>query len=233
MVLLIGATRGTGLLIARLLEREGRTIRVLARDAVRARGLFSSGVDVVPGYITKKETLLGAISGATHIVFTAGQRSGRPVREAKVKETEYKGVLNTLAAARDVGFSGRFMYMTSSGVGGRSIWTWMLNTYKGNTLHWRLRAEEAIRASGADYTVIRAGVLLNRPGGKHSIVITQEDLPLSPRYHVARADVAAVFVAALDHPRARRATFEVVWGRGQRADWHALLDLLQPDEAPA
>jgi len=43
-------------------------------------------------------------------------------------------------------------------------------------------------------------------------------------------DVADVFVAALGHPRAVRATFEVVWGDGPPRDsLPALLDRLKPD----
>ena len=64
-------------------------------------------------------------------------------------------------------------------------------------------------------------------------MVTQRPLPLSIRDRIARADVADVFVAALDHPRAVRATFEVVWGDGPPRDsLPALLDQLKPD-APA
>ena len=106
----------------------------------------------------------------------------------------------------------------------------LLNLYKGNTLVWRERAEHEIRGSGLEYTIIRAGILLNRAAGQHALVVTQRPLPLSIRYRIARADVADVFVAALGHPRAVRATFEVVWGDGPPRDsLPALLDQLKPD----
>jgi uncharacterized protein YbjT (DUF2867 family) len=76
--------------------------------------------------------------------------------------------------------------------------------------------------------IIRAGFLLNSPGGRHGIRVTQQALPLSLLHRIARADVADAFVAALDHPRTVRATFEVVWGDSPR-DWQALFDPLQPD----
>jgi uncharacterized protein YbjT (DUF2867 family) len=91
--------------------------------------------------------------------------------------------------------------------------------------------EDQIRDSGLDYTIIRAGVLLNRPGGEHEIEITQQLLPLSWRYRIARADVAQVFVAALDHPKASHATFEVVWGRhGKTKRFEPLLESLRRDD---
>jgi len=231
-VLLIGGTRGTGLLIARLLLREGVPVRVLARDAARATGALGNGPEVVVGDITKEATLPDAISGARHIVFTAGARSGRFVSEAKIRRTEYDGVVNTLAAARRVDFAGRFLYMNSSGVGSRSFWTIALNIYKGNTLKWRERAERVIRASVMRYTIIRAGMLTNQPGGQHAIELTQRSLPLSPRYRIAREDVAAVFVAALRDSRTERATFDVVWGKGTSPPvWRDLFDRVRPDSA--
>ena len=234
LVLVIGGTRGTGLLIASQLGRDRVPVRVLARDPGRAARLLGPGVEVVPGDLTKASTLPPAMTGVTHVVFTAGCRSGHPVREATVRATEYEGVLSTIAAARSSGFAGRFLYMTSSGVGSRSLATILLNLYKGNSLLWRRRAEDAIRGSGLAYTIIRAGFLLNRPGGKHPIEVTQRALPLSLRYRIARADVANVFVTALDHPRAVRATFEVVWARSGRWEPCAVqMDRLTPDTISA
>jgi uncharacterized protein YbjT (DUF2867 family) len=235
-VLVIGGTRGAGLLIARLLQRQGVPVRVLARDRTRAVTLFDRAtlfdrtIEVVSGDITKADTLPAAIDGARHIVFTAGCRSGYPVREPLVKATEYQGVINTLEASRRGGFAGRFLYMTSSGVTIPTFFAVCLNLWKGNTLIWRQRVEDEIRASGLDYTIIRTGILLNRAGGQRLIEMTQRPLPLSLRYRIARADVADVFLAALEHPRATRATFEVVWGpRGRPEALGGLLDRLEPD----
>ncbi|MFN7965927.1 MAG: SDR family oxidoreductase [Acidobacteriota bacterium] len=232
-ILVIGGTRGTGLIIARLLRRHGHRVRVLARDPARAQTLFDQAVEVIAGDITKPGTLRPAIEGARHIVFTAGCRSGYPVGESKVKATEYHGALNTLDAASALGLPGRFLYMTSSGLLTPSLSTFCLNLWKGNTLVWRRRVEDDIRASGLEYTIVRTGVLLNREGGQRTIEITQQPLPLSIRYRIARIDVARVFVSAMQHPKAARATFEAVWGRrGDPESWSRLLDRVQPDEGP-
>jgi uncharacterized protein YbjT (DUF2867 family) len=232
-VLVVGGTRGTGRLIARLLRQQGRSVRVLARDPARARAALDESIDVVGGDITKRATLPAAIQGASHIIFTAGCRSGHPVGESQIRSTEYGGVCHTIAAARDVGFDGRLLYMTSSGVGATSVWTRALNLWKGNTLIWRCRAEAELRSSGLDYTVVRTGMLLNRPGGEHRLTITQAALPLTPRYRIAREDVAQLFVAALEHARASRATFEAVWGPpGPVGDLCDLLNGLTVDAAP-
>jgi uncharacterized protein YbjT (DUF2867 family) len=170
------------------------------------------------------------IENVSHIVFTAGRRSNRPASEDSVRDTEYQGVVNTLRAARAVGFGGRFLYMTAIGASKRSFAAAFLNLFKGNTLRWRERAEGEIRSAGVDYTIIRSGVLADAPAGEHVIKLSQTPLPLSLRYRIARGDVAECFVAALDHPRASRATFEIVWGqRGRPEPWSQLIDRLHPD----
>jgi uncharacterized protein YbjT (DUF2867 family) len=78
MTLVIGGTRGTGLLIARLLRSNGARVRVLARNPVEAARRLPSGVEVIGGDLTHAETLLPAVEGTHHIVLT------RPVSAAAV-----------------------------------------------------------------------------------------------------------------------------------------------------
>src|SRR5258707_127331 len=153
LVLVIGGTRGTGLLIAQRLQHQGVPVRILARNPVGARARLGPTFHLIAGDITQQETIPRALEGTTHVVFTAGWRSGRPAMERHIRETEYGGVVNTLAAAQRVGFGGRFLYMTASSVTSRSWATVLLNLYKGNTLVWRERAEHEIRGSGLEYTI--------------------------------------------------------------------------------
>ena len=228
-VLVVGGTRGTGLLIVQLLLRDGYRVRVLARNPAQATVRLGSTVEIIPGDLTRPETLPRAVQGITHVVFTAGVAVG-PAREKLIIATEYEGVLKTLAAARQEGFSGRFLYMTSIGVTRASLTGAFLNLVKGHTLHWRRRVEEELRASGVDYTIIRAGFLLNSPGGKRAIELSQAALPLAPKYRIARADVAETFVEALKRPSTSRTTFDVVWGRGSGQEaWDLLFGRLKPD----
>jgi uncharacterized protein YbjT (DUF2867 family) len=229
-VLVIGGTRGTGLLTAHLLVERGHTVRVLARDPAEAALRLNPAIELIAGDITRPDTLGPAVQGATTIIFTAGVHSGRIARESLVRATDYQGVLNTLAAARETGFNGRFLYMNSIGVTTPSPAARLLNFLKRNTLIWRRRAEEKIRASGLDYTIIRVGFLMKGPSGQRTVEVSQGALPLAPRHRIARADVAEAFAAAMQHPRASRATFEIVWGKGQVGeDWGVRLSRLQPD----
>ena len=106
-VLAIGATRGTGLLIAQLLTHASVAVRAIARDPARAAEALGPAVEVVAGDITHPESLPPAIENVSHIVFTADRRSNRPAREESVRDTEYVRVVDTLGAARDVGSTSR------------------------------------------------------------------------------------------------------------------------------
>ena len=230
LVLVIGGTRSTGLLAAHLLHRSGVPVRVLARDPRGASQRVGPGIEIIEGDITRPETLAQAFEGVHDVIFTAGVRSGRFARPSVVKATEYMGVLNTLAAARDVGFQGRFVYMTAIGVTQFSLFAVALNLWKGNTLLWRRRAEDAIRSSGFDYTIVRAAFLLNRPPRQRDISLTQDESPLTLTEAIARSDVAEALVEAVRHPRASRATFEVKWTAGPRSkSWTQLYDSLKAD----
>ena len=226
---MIGATQGTGNQIAKLLLRDGYRVRALARNEANAKAKLNSAVEIMPGDITKPNTLPGAMKDADCIIFTAGVTQ-RPASERLIVATEYEGVKNTLAAARDAAFNGRFLYMTSIGVTKSSLVATLLNLVKRNTLKWRKLAEEQIRRSGFDYTIIRAGFLTNSPGGRRAIEVSQREYPLGFKYRISRADVAEVFIQALKHPITRRTTFEVVRAkRGRRQGWDILFGQLTPD----
>jgi uncharacterized protein YbjT (DUF2867 family) len=229
-VLVIGGTRSTGLHAVHALLRKGVPVRVVARDPAAARDRIDSRAEIVYGDVTRKETLVSAFDGVSHLIFTAGVRSGRFARQSVVKATEYEGVLNTIGAARARDFRGRFVYMTSIGVTHRSLFVWALNIWKGNTILWRRHAEDAIRASGFDYTIVRAAFLLNRPANQRAIGIRQGDSPLTFHECIARADVAEGLVEAAYHPDASRATVQVKWDRGpRRSSWTELFTGLRPD----
>jgi uncharacterized protein YbjT (DUF2867 family) len=228
-VLVIGATQGTGYQIASLLLQEGYRVRALARNEAKAKRTLSSPVEVVVGDVTKAGTLPDAIKDVDHVIFTAGVTQ-RPAGERLIIATEYDGVRNTITAARNTGFNGRFLYMTSIGVTKSSLAAIFLNLIKRNTLKWRRLAEDEIRRSGLDYTIVRAGFLTNGPGGRRAIEVSQRGYPLALKYRISRADVAETFVQALKHPQTRRSTFEAVWARGgDRKAWDVLFSELMPD----
>jgi uncharacterized protein YbjT (DUF2867 family) len=230
LILVIGGTRSTGLHAARLLHDRGFRVRVLARDPQRALGRLGAGFEIAPGDLTNPGSIHRAFADVDGLIFTAGVRSGRFSRRSVTRATEYEGVVHTIEAARAHGFGGRFVYMTTIGVRRRSLFAWGLNLWKGGTIHWRHLAEDAIRRSGLDYTIVRAAFLLNRAGGRRNIAVTQAESPLTFHEVIARADAAEALVEAMRHPRASRATVQIKWTRGPRAaSWQELFEVLTPD----
>jgi uncharacterized protein YbjT (DUF2867 family) len=228
-VLVIGGTRGTGLLIGNLLLQNGYRVRAASRTPGAAKGKINPGVELIAADVTDPDTLQAPLKDVDHIIFAAGVTK-RPAGEQLVRATEYDGVRNTLTASQQAGLRGRFLYKTSIGVRQSSLAATILNLVKRNTLVWRRRAEDEIRSSGLLYTIIRAGLLTNAQGGSRAIDVGQRDHALGFKYKIARADVAEVFVQALKHPRTSRTTFEVVWGKGGRRErWDTLFSDLEPD----
>lgn len=228
-VLMIGATRGTGQLAAHRLLQEGYDVRVLARDAARARQVLGASIEIVQGDVTRLASLTPAVERVAHIIYTAGV-TRRPAAEALVKATEYEGVRNTIAAAGEAGFAGRFLLMGAVGTTRGSPLSFVLNLIKGNTLRWRRRAEEALRRSGLDYTIVHAGILTDAPKGRRAVEIGQAHHRMWPWYRIGRADAAEVLVQALRRPETRNTTFDAVWtGSGSERGWDEMFRALKVD----
>src|SRR5262249_37440702 len=124
---------------------------------------------------------------------------------------------NVLGAVRESGVS-RFVHMSALGTGPRA-----LSRY--HRTKWA--AEEAVRASGLDWTIVRPSVIFGSGDGFVSLV-TQlvRWFPVVPvigdgrnRFQpVAVADVAEVFARALERPLTAGQTFEVGGSRAYTFD---------------
>lgn len=91
----------------------------------------------------------------------------------------------------------------------------------------RRRGEEGLRSSGRPYVIVRPSWLTNEPGGQRAIRFEQGD---AGEGEIARADVAAVVVAALGSAHARGKTFEIYNQPGAPpTDWDAAFAALTAD----
>jgi uncharacterized protein YbjT (DUF2867 family) len=104
-----------------------------------------------------------------------------------------------------------------------------LNAMLDNILRWKWKGEEAVRATGINYTIVRPGELTNEPGGRRGVRIMQGD-PIDGEGTVSRSDVAAVLVNAIGRPELYGKTFEIAGDNGRpRIEWASLYNELQPD----
>jgi len=228
-VLLIGGTQGTGLETARILEAQGASLRVFARNPAKARELFDESVTLIVGDLRSPERMPEAVDGVDIIIFTAGVTK-RPSSEELIVSTEFEGMKSTLAAAAGTGFRGRFLFLSSIGVTRQNWASRLLNNVKGKALKWRKAMEDEIRKSDFDYTIVRAGYLMNSDSTK-KIVLDQPDYPLELRYRIGRKETARVFVEAMKSQAASKKTFAAFRSRESgENEWEADFESLGTDK---
>jgi uncharacterized protein YbjT (DUF2867 family) len=90
-------------------------------------------------------------------------------------------------------------------------------------------AEALVRRSGAPYTIVRPTWLTSDPPGHYAVTLTQE--PFADGM-IARADLAAVCLAAITEPASRGTTFAVfAQPGGAPRSWAPLFSALDRDAA--
>lgn len=101
-----------------------------------------------------------------------------------------------------------------------------MNEQLGGILTWKLRGEEAIKASGLTYTIIRPCALTEEPGDKILYAEQGDNL----RGQVSREAIAQLCIQGISLPEAVNKTFEVRELEQQgNTDWKELLDSLKQD----
>ncbi len=222
-VLVAGATGGTGRQLVEAALREGYAVRVLVRDEARARPLFGDRVSYATGDVENPATLAEAVRGATYVVSALG---AAPLREPNdgPQRIDYRGVAALVEAAKAARVR-QFVLVSSMGITREDHF---LNKMYNNQLIWKGRGEDALRASGVPYTIVRPGNLRDEPGGQQGFRTLQGDPPVSGR--VTRTDVATVCVAALGRKAALGKTFELLnEGAVAAVDWDAFYGALASD----
>lgn len=222
-VLVAGATGQTGQLVVRELLAGGFEVRALVRDTAKGRKVLGDQVELAVGDVKDPASLAAAIAGTDAVVSAIGARGAKgPDRPEAI---DYEGVRNLVDAAVKAK-SRQFVLVSSRGVTQPDN---PLNKIFGNVLVWKLKGEDALRASGIPYTIVRPGGLGNGPGGDKDILFEQGDTSKGQSI-ITRADVARICVAALKYPEARNRTFEVNSIAGPPVtDWRAKFAALKTD----
>lgn len=223
VVLVAGATGQTGRLVVQQLLADGYVVRALARDPAKAKETLGDKVQYVQGDVREPATLGAAFEGVDRVICAIGARSA--TGDESPEAVDYNGVKN-LAAAAAAAKVKQFVLVSSRAVTQENH---PLNRMFGDVLKWKLKGENALRASGVPYTIVRPGGLLNGPGGQKTTVFEQGD-PQTAQVTIARADVATICVQSLKYPEALNRTFETNTVAGPpTTDWKALFAALKPD----
>lgn len=230
---IVGATRGTGLLIARQLLRQGSTVRVIARDPEKAARLLGNRVEVYRGDVTDRRSIDRSLPGDCQAIFftvdATGGIGGRALlgSRAAIREITYYGLVNVVDAALSKSFEGRFVLMSAMGADRSSVAWSILNALKPGLRRNILEREIYVRTSGLDYVTVRAPILTDAPAGKANIRITRATHKLTIGPRIPRGDVARAMIIASVHSAASRKTFDLFGDRGSPTGDHEIVGQLE------
>ncbi len=198
-VLIFGASRGVGLLLAQQLRKEGVPVFAMLRPGAQRADLDAQGVHVVGGdafSFADVEQAFALSLAELDVVSTLGGRdaSGRYVDE--------DGNINVIDCAR-VHKIVRFVLVTSIGCGEMAPYrSERAIAAFGAAVDAKTRAEEHLKRTIPSGTIIRPGGLRSEPATGRGILTTD------PAMHgfINRADMADLVVRALrDETTAGRA----------------------------
>src|SRR5688572_131311 len=187
---------------AQILSQRGDEVVALIRNPDHAGDVRQAGAEpaVVDLEHASEDDVAQAIASADAVVFAAGAGPGSgPAR----KETmDYGGAVKLIAAAKQAGV-GRYVIVSSMGADPDLPGDDTFSVYQ----RAKGRADDAVRVSGLDATVVRPGSLTNDPGTGR--IHLGERVP---RGQVTRDDVAAVLAAVIESPNTIGRTVDLIGG---------------------
>jgi uncharacterized protein YbjT (DUF2867 family) len=201
-VAIAGGHGQIALRLARVLAQRADDVVALIRNPNHAEDVRQAGAEpvVVDLERASEDDVARAISGSDAVVFAAGAGPGSGPQR---KETmDYGGAVKLIAAAKQAGVS-RYVIVSSMGANPDAPGEDTFSVY----LRAKGRADDAVRASGLDATVVRPGGLTNDAGT--GMVTLGESLPPG---QVTRDDVATVLATVLDSPNTIGRTLDLIGG---------------------
>jgi uncharacterized protein YbjT (DUF2867 family) len=201
-VAIAGGHGQIALRLAKVLSERGDEVVALIRNPDQADDVRHGGAEpaVVDLEHASEDDVAQAIAGCDAVVFAAGAGPGSG---SERKETmDYGGAVKLVAAAKQTGI-GRYVIVSSMGADSDAPGDDTFSVY----FRAKGRADDAVRASRLDATVVRPGTLTNDAGTGR--VRLAESLP---RGQVPRDDVAAVLAAVLDSPNTIGKTVDLISG---------------------
>src|SRR4051794_17762829 len=202
-VVIAGAHGKIGMRLGGLLSGRGDRVRGLIRNPAHSDDLRAAGMEpVVCDLEADDADVPGAVRGADAIVFTAGAGPGSG--DERKWTMDYGGAVKLIEAAQREGIR---RYAIVSAMGAADPVAASAPGTFGVYLQAKHDADQKLRESGLDYTIVRPGGLTDDPGtGRVAIAERLE------RGQVPRDDVAAVLLAVLGADNTVGREFDLISG---------------------
>ncbi|TVQ23977.1 MAG: NAD(P)-dependent oxidoreductase [Spirochaetaceae bacterium] len=192
-IALFGGTRGVGRQVLERAVEQGFGVKALARSPQSIPE--TAGVEVVEGNVLDAGAVFRTVTGCDLVVITLGNTKGNPGTVVS------SGTDIILQVMRKLGLS-RVIAVSSLGVGDSkdcvpSFFKLLMKTVLKKTMSDKERQEELLRASAADWTIIRPGGLFDGERSGTARTGTGLDVVASK---VSRADVAELVLQEVENP---------------------------------
>jgi uncharacterized protein YbjT (DUF2867 family) len=201
-VVIAGGHGQIALRLTRLLAARGDAVRSLIRNPDHAADVRAARGEPVLCDLEALDAraVAEAVGQADAVVFAAGAGPGSGA--ARKATLDHEGAVK-LAEAAVANAIGRYVMVSAMGADPAAAGDDVFSAY----LRAKGRADEAVRASGLDWTIVRPGRLTDEPGtGRVRIAVR------TGRGDVPRDDVAAVLAAVLHEPATAGRAFDLVTG---------------------
>ncbi|MCL2926069.1 MAG: NAD(P)H-binding protein [Trichodesmium sp. MAG_R04] len=195
-----GATGQTGRRIVQELVRRNIPVKALVRNLETAREILPPEAELVMGDILHPSSLYAAIGDSTIVLCATGARPNFDF--AGPYKVDYLGTKNLVDVAKQKGIK-HFVLVSSLCV---SRFFHPLNLF-WLVLFWKKQAEQYIKKSGLNYTIVRPGGLRNND---NQFYLVMEPADCLFDGSISRTKVAQVSVEAIFQPAACNKIVEIV-----------------------
>lgn len=198
-VTIVGAHGQVAMHLQRILNEKGHQVRGIIRKQEQVYNLREVGSEPVVCDIEQNSDISDAVGDVDAVVFAAGAGPGSGAE--RKNSVDRDGAVKLISAARKNKIS-RYVMVSAMNLDqprGSEVFRVYLKA--------KAEADEALRKSGLDYTIIKPGKLTDEPGT--GLVNLAPDLE---RGEIPREDVAAVLAEVLESDDTIGLTLDLVSG---------------------
>ena len=208
-ILIFGGRKNTGLMVAELYRERGDEVTAFVRSGSDAAALEGIGATLIRGDAMDIDAVREAFAAGEFdvAITTMGCLSCDP-------PVDYQANANVFTVATEVGVK-RVLLVTTIGAGDSYDHTpWLTRQALARVIPLKSQAEDALRTSGLDFTIIRPGGLLS--GAESGQGVLSEDVQTFG--YIFREDLARLIVAAADDSASVGKTLAAI-DKSRRFQW--------------